>query len=156
LFVSEYGGTNVWSFVLNEDGTLWAGERYMELRAPTNQSDSDGDGMTVDQEGRPFVTSHVGIQMFDATGRLGGVITKPSVKACVSVTFAARTVPGSMPARATRSFVKPSRSGGANFACADGGVRFLKFGRSVNPMNWWCVSEADRMKYALPLITLQP
>jgi len=88
LFVSAYGGTNVWSFVLNEDGTLWAGERYMELRAPTNQSDSDGDGMTVDQEGRPFVTSHVGIQMFDATGRLGGVITKPRVKACVSVTFA--------------------------------------------------------------------
>ena len=73
---------------MNEDGTLWAGERYMELRAPTNQSDSGGDGMTVDQEGRPFVTSHVGIQMFDATGRLGGVITKPSDKACVSVTFA--------------------------------------------------------------------
>ena len=88
LFVSEYGGTNVWSFVLNEDGTLWAGERYMELRALTNQSDSGGDGLTVDQEGRPFVTSHVGIQMFDATGRLGGVITKPSDKACVSVTFA--------------------------------------------------------------------
>jgi sugar lactone lactonase YvrE len=60
LFVSEYGGTNVWSFVLNEDGTLWAGERYMELRAPTNQSDSGGDGLTVDQEGRPFVTSYVG------------------------------------------------------------------------------------------------
>ena len=88
LFVSEYGGTNVWSFVLNEDGTLWAGERYMELRTPANQSDSGGDGLTVDQEGRPFVTSRVGIQMFDATGRLGGVITKPSDKACVSVTFA--------------------------------------------------------------------
>ena len=88
LFVSEYGGTNVWSFVLNEDGTLWAGERYMELRTPTNQSDSGGDGLTVDQEGRPFVTSRVGIQMFDATGRLGGVLTKPSDKACVSVTFA--------------------------------------------------------------------
>jgi len=88
LFVSEYGGTNVWSFVLNEDGTLWAGERYMELRAPINQPDSGGDGMTVDEDGRPFVTSHVGIQMFDATGRLGGVISKPSDKACVSVTFA--------------------------------------------------------------------
>jgi enterochelin esterase family protein len=88
LFVSEYGGTNVWSFALNEDGTLWAGERYMELRAPPNKSDSGGDGMTVDQEGRPFVTSNVGIQMFDATGRLGGVIAKPSDKGCVSVAFA--------------------------------------------------------------------
>jgi sugar lactone lactonase YvrE/enterochelin esterase-like enzyme len=88
LFVSEYGGTNVWSFMVNPDGTLWAGERYMELRAPVNRTDSGGDGMAVDQEGRPFITSHEGIQMFDATGRLGGVIAKPSDKACVSVAFA--------------------------------------------------------------------
>ena len=88
LFVSEYGGTNAWSFMVNPDGTLWAGERYMELRAPLNRPDSGGDGMTVDQEGRAFITSHVGIQMFDPTGRLGGVIAKPSDKACVSVAFA--------------------------------------------------------------------
>jgi len=88
LFVAEYGGTNVWSFMVNPDGTLWAGERYMELRAPVNRPDSGGDGMTVDQEGRPFITSYVGIPMFDATGRLGGVIAKPSEKGCVSVAFA--------------------------------------------------------------------
>ena len=52
--------------------------------------------------------------------------------------------------------LKPSRAGGANFACADGGVRFLKFGRSVNPINWWCVSDVDRLKYALPITSLQP
>jgi prepilin-type N-terminal cleavage/methylation domain-containing protein len=54
------------------------------------------------------------------------------------------------------NYLKPTRSGGANFACADGGVRFLKFGRSVNPMNWWCLTDADRLKYALPLSRLQP
>jgi hypothetical protein len=54
------------------------------------------------------------------------------------------------------NYLKPSRSGGANFACADGGVRFLKFGRSVNPVNWWCVSDTDRLKYALPISSLQP
>jgi prepilin-type N-terminal cleavage/methylation domain-containing protein len=52
--------------------------------------------------------------------------------------------------------LKPSRAGGANFACADGGVRFLKFGRSVNPMNWWCANDADRLSYALPVTSLQP
>ena len=88
LMVSEYGGTNVWSFMVKPDGTLWMGERYMELRAPVNRPDSGGDGMTVDQEGRSFITSYVGIQMFDATGRLGGVIAKPDDKACVSVAFA--------------------------------------------------------------------
>jgi hypothetical protein len=52
--------------------------------------------------------------------------------------------------------LKPSRAGGANFACADGGVRFLKFGRSVNPLNWWCTKDPDRYSYALPLQNLQP
>ncbi len=88
LIVSEYGGTNAWSFVVNPDGTLWAGERFMDLRTPEGRADSGGDGMTVDVQGRPFITSHVGIQMFDATGRLGGVIAKPSEKGCVSVAFA--------------------------------------------------------------------
>ncbi|HEY3855865.1 MAG TPA: SMP-30/gluconolactonase/LRE family protein [Verrucomicrobiae bacterium] len=88
LFVSEYGGTNVWSFMLNPDGTLWAGERYMELRVPVNRPQSGGDGMAVDQDGRAFITSYVGIQMFDGTGRLSGVIAKPTDKGCVSVAFA--------------------------------------------------------------------
>lgn len=88
LIVSEYGGTNVWSYVVKEDGSLTAGERLMELRAPVGKPDSGGDGMTVDAAGRPFVTSHLGIQMFDATGRLGGVIARPSDKGCVSVALA--------------------------------------------------------------------
>jgi prepilin-type N-terminal cleavage/methylation domain-containing protein len=54
------------------------------------------------------------------------------------------------------NYLKPTRSGGANFGCADGAVRFLKFGRSVNPVNWWCVKDSDRSKYALPLASLQP
>jgi type II secretory pathway pseudopilin PulG len=50
----------------------------------------------------------------------------------------------------------PTRSGGANFACADGSVTFLKFGRSVNPENWWCVQPTNRLKYVLSLASLQP
>ena len=54
------------------------------------------------------------------------------------------------------NLLKPTRAGGANFACADGAVRFLKFGRSVNPINWWCVKENDRLAYGLSLSNLQP
>jgi enterochelin esterase family protein len=88
LIVSEYGGTNVWSYAIAEDGSLRWGERYMELRTPVDQGDSGGDGMIVDAADRAFITSHVGIQMFDPTGRLGGVISKPSQKPCVSVALA--------------------------------------------------------------------
>lgn len=88
LVVSEYGGANVWSYLVAADGSLQSGERYMDLRTPIDRPDSGGDGMIADQQSRYFITSHAGIQMFDATGRLGGVIAKPSDKSCVSVAFA--------------------------------------------------------------------
>jgi gluconolactonase len=87
VIVSEYGGTNVWTYAIAEDGGLRWGERYMELRVPIGRADSGGDGMTTDTQSRYYITSHAGIQMFDSTGRLGGVIAKPSDKACVSVGF---------------------------------------------------------------------
>ena len=54
------------------------------------------------------------------------------------------------------NYLKPTRSGGANFACADGRVQFLKFGASVYPECWWCVADGDRAKYALSIAKLQP
>ncbi len=88
LAVSEYRGTNVWAFRVNRDGSLDAGARYMTLRTPTGKPDSGGDGSTTDTLGRYYVTSHLGIQMFDWTGRMGGIIAKPTNKGCVSVAFA--------------------------------------------------------------------
>jgi prepilin-type processing-associated H-X9-DG protein len=35
-------------------------------------------------------------------------------------------------------------SGGSNYAMADGGVQFFKFGDSVSPTNLWCVVEECR------------
>jgi gluconolactonase len=88
LIVSEYGGTNAWSFLIEEDGSINSGERYMTLRTRTARADSGGDGMTTDKQSRYYITSHSGIQMFDSTGRMGGVIQKPNEKGCVSVAFA--------------------------------------------------------------------
>lgn len=88
LIVSEYGGSNAWSYVVAPDGTIHSGERYMTLRVPPNRPDSGGDGMTTDNQSRYYITTHAGIQMFDSTGRMGGVIAKPSEKSCVSVGFA--------------------------------------------------------------------
>ena len=88
LAVSDYGGSNVWVFRIEADGSLSAKAPYMELRTPLGKADSLGDGMTTDTAGRYYVTSAVGIQMFDSTGRLGGVIARPQNKAVVSVAFA--------------------------------------------------------------------
>ena len=40
------------------------------------------------------------------------------------------------------------RAGGSNFSFVDGGVRFLKYGRSVWPVNQWAISDANRQTYA--------
>lgn len=88
LAVSEYRGTNVWTFRVSADGSLDAGARTMTLRTPLNKADSGGDGSTTDAAGRYYVTSHLGIQMFDSSGRIGGIIAKPTAKGCVSITFA--------------------------------------------------------------------
>jgi len=88
LAVSEYKGTNVWIYRVEADGALSKGTRSMELRTPAGRPDSGGDGSTTDAQGRYYVTSHLGIQVFDTTGRLAGVIAKPTNKGCVSVAFA--------------------------------------------------------------------
>jgi gluconolactonase len=88
LAVSEYKGSNVWTYRVGADGALSAGAPYMSLRTPVGRTESAGDGMTVDSSGRYYVTSAVGIQMFDATGRLSGVIARPQEKAVVSCEFA--------------------------------------------------------------------
>jgi gluconolactonase len=48
-----------------------------------------GDGSTTDDKGRYYITTELGIQVFDNTGRLAGIIAKPEgVKSIVSVEFA--------------------------------------------------------------------
>ena len=88
LVVSEYGGTNAWSFLVGEDGGLKGGEKNMELRTPAGKIDSGGDGMTTDAAGRYWITSHLGIQMFDVGGRMGGIASRPQDKGTVSCAFA--------------------------------------------------------------------
>src|SRR6266513_385485 len=88
LIVSEYGGTNAWTFLVADDGSLRGGEKNLELRAPVGKSDSGGDGLTTDAASRYWITSHLGIQMFDANGRLGGIVSRPQDKSTVSCAFA--------------------------------------------------------------------
>jgi len=90
LAVSESGGGNVWMFRTNADGSLDAKMPTMSLRLPIDpkgefkfneeppyQKASRGDGMAVDKAGRYYVTSALGVQIFDPTGRLCGVLPKP-------------------------------------------------------------------------------
>lgn len=77
LTVSEYTGEHVWAFAAQPESGADHGDTYMTMRRPSDGSNCKGDGMTVDTAGRFYVTSAIGLQMFDATGRISGVIKKP-------------------------------------------------------------------------------
>jgi sugar lactone lactonase YvrE/enterochelin esterase-like enzyme len=94
LAVSEYRGEHVWVYRLEGDGTLSAKSPYMTLSLPIDakgesrlgepppyQSVSKGDGLCNDWRGRYYVTSALGVQVFDPTGRLCGVFNKPQASA---------------------------------------------------------------------------
>jgi len=89
LVVSDFRGTNLWAFRIEADGSLSAKEPYMTVRAPLEKPDiASSDGMTTDSAGRYYMATAVGLQMFDSTGRLGGVISKPQKKFLSNATFA--------------------------------------------------------------------
>jgi enterochelin esterase family protein len=90
LAVSDHGGKFVWAFRIEKDGSLSHPGNYMTMRTPVADPEiAKGDGMATDVHGRYYVTSAEGLQMFDPTGRMGGVISKPDPSLpLVSVCFA--------------------------------------------------------------------
>ncbi|WP_425614371.1 alpha/beta hydrolase-fold protein [Anatilimnocola sp. NA78] len=91
LAVSDSGGEYTWTFRTRPDGSLDAKMPTMTMRLaidpkgefkfnepPPYQTASRGDGMAVDKAGRYYVTSAVGVQVFDPTGRQCGVLPKPT------------------------------------------------------------------------------
>lgn len=91
LAVSDHGGLNVWTWQIQPDGKLTGAEPYMTmlLKPLKEKKEALGDGSTTDAKGRYYVTTEIGIQVFDNTGRLSGVITKPTPESkFVSVQFA--------------------------------------------------------------------
>jgi gluconolactonase len=78
LFVSEAGGLNIWTMTIGEDGTLSDKKSFATMKAPKDKPTvAHGDGMIGDATGRWYVTTGLGIQIFDADGQLLGILEKP-------------------------------------------------------------------------------
>ena len=90
LAVSDSAGEHVYTFRVNADASLDAMMPTMTMRLPIDykgefkfnepppyQAASRGDGTAVDKSGRYYVTSALGVQVFDPTGRQCGVLPKP-------------------------------------------------------------------------------
>lgn len=95
LVVTDSDHPHLWAYRIESNGTLAYGERYylpLQVRIDTSGPEPvfakpGSDGMAVDDAGRLYVATRVGLQMFDPTGRLGGTILKPQEKWLSNVTF---------------------------------------------------------------------
>jgi sugar lactone lactonase YvrE len=88
LLVADASERYVWAFRIEKDGSLGPGDRYCRMRVtgderrkrvtPAEKYLADPSAMTADAAGRTYVATNLGIQIFDPTGRLCGVITAPT------------------------------------------------------------------------------
>ena len=88
LVVTDGNEPALWAFRVEKDGSLTNKDRYYgPLRLLPGQDRPGSDGMTVDVVGRLYVATRAGLQMFDPTGRMGGVIAKPQNAFLSNVAF---------------------------------------------------------------------
>lgn len=77
LYVSDTHSRMVYSFQIQPDGSLSHKQPYFHLHIPEWANDSGADGMTVDTEGRLYVTTRLGLQVCDQAGRVNLILSKP-------------------------------------------------------------------------------
>lgn len=77
LYVNDWRLFHVYRFPVHEDGTLGKPECFIELSKPAEETSAGSDGMRIDSEGRIWVTTSLGIQVFDSTGIALGILKGP-------------------------------------------------------------------------------
>ena len=78
LVAADADSKYLWAFRIDTDGTLSAKEPYYSLRTKPGKKSAGTIGLTADSAGRIYAATELGVQVFDPTGRLCGVISKPA------------------------------------------------------------------------------
>jgi sugar lactone lactonase YvrE len=87
LVVGDAGGKHLWAFRVEADGRIGPGDRYYSLRVPPGQQASGVTAMTFDAASRLYACTPLGVQVFDPTGRLSGVLLKPADGPLMAIAF---------------------------------------------------------------------
>jgi sugar lactone lactonase YvrE len=87
LVVADMRGPTLFTFRVEKDGSLSFKQGFYPAQLVRGQTGSGADGMKVDSQGRLYVATHAGLQMFDTQGRLSGVIARPQERFLSNVVF---------------------------------------------------------------------
>jgi enterochelin esterase family protein len=87
LVVGQARGTHLMAFRIDKDSNLVDGDRYYPLRVRPGEV-AETTGLTLDRAKRVYAATKEGVQIFDPTGRLCGVIPPPREGKPEGVAFA--------------------------------------------------------------------
>ena len=77
LYVLPSGQKQMMAYPVEEPGKIGKGKVFCELEQPKPGSNGGGDGGTVDSKGNVYITSAIGLQVFDPAGKPLGTIKFP-------------------------------------------------------------------------------
>lgn len=77
LYVIPSGQAEMMAYDVQSPGKLGPGRVFCTLQQPEGQTGRGGDGLTVDVKGNLYITSGLGLQVFDPSGRALGIIKFP-------------------------------------------------------------------------------
>ena len=92
LIVADTKGVRVLAYQIKKDGNLDHREAFFDSQVLPGQVDNGADGMTVDKEGRLYVATRIGLQVFDPAGRVIGIINKPQNQWLANVVFGGKNL----------------------------------------------------------------
>jgi gluconolactonase len=85
LYVIPSGQKQMMAYSVEGPGKLGKGKVFCELAQAKEGANGGGDGLTVDEKGNLYITSGLGLQVFDPNGKALGIIKFPEQPA--NVTF---------------------------------------------------------------------
>lgn len=86
LAVMEQASARGYSYRVKADGSVDAKQHFYWAHVPDGADDSGAGGMCMDRDGRAYVATRMGVQVFDRNGRSRGILPMPAGEA-TSVCF---------------------------------------------------------------------
>jgi gluconolactonase len=87
LYVSDHAAQLSWAFQIQPDGSLLHKQKYFYVHMPDAATRSGADGMAVDTEGRVYIATSLGVQVFDQIGKCHAIIPAPQRGSLSNVEF---------------------------------------------------------------------
>jgi sugar lactone lactonase YvrE/enterochelin esterase-like enzyme len=87
LFVAQAASRSAISYRVQPDGTVDAGEPFYHFYVPDWADDSGAATVAMDTDGRAFVATRMGVQIFDRNGRSAAILPLPANAPATSLCF---------------------------------------------------------------------